>query len=65
MIDKLTRRALTYIATLLLLPVLLYALAIAAIWWGQERLLFAPQVLAAEHRYNFGADVHETRGETA
>ena len=60
MATKLNRRALTTIATLLLLPVLLYALVMAAIWWGQERLLFAPQVLAAEHRFDFGADVHET-----
>jgi pimeloyl-ACP methyl ester carboxylesterase len=38
----------------------LYLLALAALWWGQERLLFNPQPLAEEHRYSLGADVHET-----
>ena len=38
---------------------LMGALVLAALWWGQERLLFAPQALAAEHRFDFGADVHE------
>jgi uncharacterized protein len=45
--------------TLLTLALLLAAVAMAALWWGQERLLFAPQTLAAEHRFDFGADVHE------
>jgi pimeloyl-ACP methyl ester carboxylesterase len=37
----------------------LYAAAIAALWWGQERLLFHPRSLPAEHRFERGADVHE------
>ena len=36
-----------------------YAAAIAALWWGQERLLFHPRVLPAEHRFEQRADVHE------
>jgi uncharacterized protein len=31
----------------------------AALWWGQERLLFYPVPLKAEHRFQFGPDVHE------
>lgn len=31
-----------------------------ALWWGQEGLLFHPQVLPASHRFAKGADVHET-----
>ncbi|MBC7939970.1 MAG: alpha/beta fold hydrolase [Chitinophagaceae bacterium] len=37
----------------------LYAALLAVLWWGQERLLFAPQKLALEHRFDKGADVHE------
>lgn len=36
-----------------------YAAVLAAIWWGQERLLFHPTVLPGEHRFAFGDDVHE------
>lgn len=36
-----------------------YVLLLAALWWGQERLLFHPDVLPAEHRFNVGPDVHE------
>ena len=36
------------------------ASALAALWFGQERLLFAPMVLPADHRFELGADVHET-----
>ena len=39
---------------------LLLALAAAALWWGQERLLFHPTPLPADHRFNLPADVHET-----
>ena len=31
----------------------------ALLWWGQERLLFHPEPLPADHRFDFGADVHE------
>jgi alpha-beta hydrolase superfamily lysophospholipase len=40
-----------------------YAAALALLWWGQERLLFVPQVLPASHHFDFGADVHERRVE--
>jgi len=45
---------------LLLVPLGLYALLIAALWWWQEALLFHPERLGADHRFNLGADVHET-----
>ena len=38
----------------------LYGVVIGVLWRGQERLLFLPQVLPAEHRFERGADVHET-----
>jgi alpha-beta hydrolase superfamily lysophospholipase len=38
----------------------LYAALMALMWWGQERLLFHPSPLPATHRFDFGADVHET-----
>ena len=37
-----------------------YAALLGAIWWGQERLLFMPQVLPATHRFAASADVHES-----
>ncbi len=39
--------------------VLLYAALLALLWWGQERLIFQPTRLPAEHRFAFGPDVHE------
>ena len=38
---------------------LLVALAAAALWWGQERLIFQPVPLPADHRFNLPTDVHE------
>ena len=38
---------------------LLLALAAAALWWGQERLIFHSVPLPADHRFNLPADVHE------
>jgi uncharacterized protein len=38
---------------------LLYAAAVAALWWGQERLLFHPHPLPAEHRFDSGPGVEE------
>jgi len=38
----------------------LYGALLALLWWGQEKLLFVPQVLAADHRFLVDADVHET-----
>ena len=37
----------------------LYLLVLAALWWGQESLLFQPQTLPANYRFPLGADVHE------
>jgi pimeloyl-ACP methyl ester carboxylesterase len=54
------RRALRR-ATLWLLGVAaIYGAALLALWWGQEGLLFHPQVLPATHRFDRGDDVHET-----
>ena len=44
--------------------VLVIALALvlagaAAVWWGQERLIFQPSPLPSDHRFGLGADVHE------
>ena len=44
----------------LLVPLGLYGLLIAGLWWRQEALLFLPQRLAADHRFNLGPDVVET-----
>ena len=37
----------------------IYGALLAMLWWGQERLLFIPERLAADHHFGFGADVHE------
>ncbi len=37
----------------------LAALAAAALWWGQERLIFMPTPLPADHRFELPPDVHE------
>jgi hypothetical protein len=39
---------------------LLYAVLMALLWWGQEKLLFLPQKLAEDHRFDVGPDVVET-----
>ncbi|WP_394416515.1 alpha/beta hydrolase [Roseateles sp. BYS78W] len=36
-----------------------YVAVLAALWWGQEKLLFAPDRLPADHVFHFGNDVHE------
>lgn len=36
-----------------------YVALMAAMWWGQERLLFHPVPLPATHRFNLGPEVHE------
>jgi len=38
---------------------LAYAAAVAYMWVGQEKMLFAPDVLPANHRFKFGHDVRE------
>lgn len=37
----------------------LYGAVLALLWWGQERLIFQPAPLPADHRFDRGADVHE------
>lgn len=39
---------------------LLYGLLVTALWWGQESLLFQPQRLPENHRFQVGPDVVET-----
>jgi uncharacterized protein len=51
--------ALKALAGAALLLALLYAALLALLWWQQERLIFLPSKLPAEHRFNLGADVHE------
>jgi hypothetical protein len=36
-----------------------YAIVLALLWWMQERLIFLPTPLPADHRFAFGGDVHE------
>ncbi len=50
----------TLLLAALAVPLALYAAVLGLLWWGQERLLFYPQPLPAGHRFDFGADVHET-----
>ena len=38
----------------------IYGALLLVVWWGQERLLFAPTALPARHRLAVDADVHET-----
>ena len=37
----------------------IYLALVVLLWWGQERLLFAPERLPLDYRFAFGADVHE------
>lgn len=37
----------------------LYAAVLALLWWRQEALLFHPEVLAPDHRFELAPDVHE------
>jgi alpha-beta hydrolase superfamily lysophospholipase len=36
-----------------------YAVLLALLWIGQERLIFLPSPLPADHHFDFGPDVHE------
>ena len=47
------------LGALLLLAFGLYAAVVALLWWRQEALLFHPQVLAQDHRFDVPADTHE------
>jgi len=44
---------------LVVLAVLAYGAAVAFMWASQEKMLFAPDVLPATHRFKLGADVQE------
>ncbi len=44
----------------LLALALVYGLLLALLWWRQEHLLFQPQKLPPDHRFQVGADVVET-----
>ena len=37
----------------------------AAVWWGQERLIFRPTPLPADHRWPLAPDVHEVQVNVA
>jgi uncharacterized protein len=52
-------RGLTALLVAALAIALFYAALLALVWWQQERLIFLPSRLPAEHRFDFGADVHE------
>lgn len=52
-------RALKGLAGAALAIALLYAALLVLLWWQQERLIFLPSRLPAEHRFDAGADVHE------
>lgn len=44
----------------MLAAALVYVLLLALLWWQQERLLFLPEKLPPDHRFDgLGADVHE------
>jgi pimeloyl-ACP methyl ester carboxylesterase len=46
--------------SIVLVGAALYAGLLGLLWWGQERLLFQPQTLSAEHRFRVDPDVVET-----
>ncbi len=54
------RRGVRFALTLLLCAAGLYAVVVVLLWWGQERLLFYPSPLSAEHHDRLPPDVHET-----
>lgn len=54
----LLRRLLPLLRAVVWLAVV-YAGLLAVVWWAQERLIFLPQRLPAEHRYPLPPDVHE------
>jgi pimeloyl-ACP methyl ester carboxylesterase len=52
-------RAVTLALQAALAFVLVYGLLLALLWSLQERLIFLPSALPPQHRFEFGADVHE------
>jgi uncharacterized protein len=53
-------RSLKALAGAALVIALRYAALLALVWWQQERLIFLPSRLPTDHRFDVGADVHET-----
>lgn len=53
------RRLMHLLWSLPLTLAVLYAAGLALLWFAQERLIFQPQKLPQQHRFEFGADVHE------
>lgn len=45
--------------TMAAVAVAMYLGLLALLWWGQEKLLFHPHPLPAEHRFRVDSDVHE------
>jgi uncharacterized protein len=52
-------RGMSFLLAVVAAVVAVYAAVLAALWFGQERLLFFPQTLPAAHRFSVEADVHE------
>lgn len=52
-------KSIRVLSSTLLVALALYGAVLALLWWGQERLLFHPTVLPAEHRFELPADAHE------
>ncbi|WP_158219954.1 alpha/beta hydrolase [Ideonella sp. A 288] len=48
-----------WLSWVLLVSVLATGGLAAALWWGQERLIFQPVALPADHRFSLPPDVHE------
>lgn len=53
------RKPLALLLTLAAVLAVLYLAALGWLWLRQEKILFQPQVLPADHRFAFGADVRE------
>jgi alpha-beta hydrolase superfamily lysophospholipase len=53
------RRPMAWLWQLPLAAAAVYAALLALLWVGQEKLIFLPSKLPADHRFEFGADVHE------
>ena len=49
----------TSIGVLLAIAGAVYLALLALLWFGQEKLIFLPTPLPADHRFGHGADVHE------
>ena len=47
------------LAAFIVIALCAYAAVLAALWWGQERLLFLPTRLPADYRFALERDVHE------